>query len=228
MKSKIALYTHHPECSNQCVAGMVKALTPAYDIKFFNENDVYPEFFYDVDCIAFPGGIGDSESFHGFFNRTRANVIADFVQNGGCYLGICMGAYWAGWHYFDILEDCDVVQYIKRPNTDISRSYHTVAKINWQGEHQDMFFFDGCAIVGDRSKFKVIAEYTNGDPMAIIQNRIGVIGCHPESQKFWYNRRYLKSHWHHGHHHSLLLNFVETLMKQKIIIPQNINFEKIY
>ena len=217
---------HHPECSRQCASGMVKALSPDYDIKFFTENDISPEFFYDVTCVAFPGGIGDSESFHRFFNRTRSNIIADFINRGGHYLGICMGAYWAGWHYFDILEGCDAVQYIRRPKTDIARSYHSVAKVNWQGNPENMFFFDGCAIVGDQTKFKTVARYSNGDPMAIIQNRIGIIGCHPESLEFWYKRSYLKPHWHHGRHHTLLLNFVNELIGEKIILQNEIKFDK--
>jgi glutamine amidotransferase-like uncharacterized protein len=197
---------------------MVKALAPHYDIKFFSEQDVSPEFFYDVDCVAFPGGIGDSQRYHDFFNRRRGNVIADFVARGGHYLGICMGAYWAGSHYFDILEDCDAVQYIKRPKTDIRRSYGTYAPVTWQGDLHNMYFYDGCAIVGNTKKSKVIATYSNGDPMAIIQNRIGIIGCHPESQEFWYKKSYLKPFWHHGEHHRLLLNFVDQLIGQKITL----------
>jgi hypothetical protein len=49
--------------------------------------------------------------------------------------------------------------------------------------------------------------------MAIIQNRIGLIGCHPESEKFWYDAYYswMKPHYHNGLHHKLLLDFVDKL-----------------
>jgi len=52
--------------------------------------------------------------------------------------------------------------------------------------------------------------------MAIIQNRIGLIGCHPESQEYWYKepRQYINKYWHQGKHHSLLLEFVNQLMEQ--------------
>jgi glutamine amidotransferase-like uncharacterized protein len=191
---------------------MVKALSPNYDFKFFSETDFNQGTLEGIDIVAVPGGIGDASRFHDFFNRTRGNIVADFIDRGGHYLGICMGAYWAGQHYFDILDGCDAVQYIKRPNTDIHRSYGTYAPVNWQGEHYNMYFYDGCAIIGDRSKFQTVATYANGDPMAVIQNRIGIIGCHPESQKFWYNKNYLKSYWHQGQHHTLLLNFVDQLI----------------
>jgi hypothetical protein len=51
--------------------------------------------------------------------------------------------------------------------------------------------------------------------MAIIQNRIGLIGCHPESEEFWYaGYSWLKNKYHAGRHHKLLLDFVNKLMEK--------------
>jgi hypothetical protein len=79
-----------------------------------------------------------------------------------------------------------------------------------------MYFYDGCALIGDNTKFKTIATYANGDPMAIIQNRIGIIGCHPESEQWWYEKpwQYINKHWHEKRHHKLLLEFTNELMEQ--------------
>ena len=78
-----------------------------------------------------------------------------------------------------------------------------------------MFFNDGCALVGDTSKFSTVATYANGDAMAIIQGRVGLIGCHPESEKFWYDSyKQMTGHWHKRQHHELLLEFVDNLMEQ--------------
>jgi hypothetical protein len=216
MKPKIALFLNHPECSQDCVNGMTLALGNDYDIKTFGTTEVNSNLLADVDIVAFPGGIGDSDSYDKFFRRRAENCIADYVANGGRYLGICMGAYWAGSYYFDILEDVDAVQYIKRPTADIKRSYGTTASIDWKGIQQDMYFYDGCALIGDETKFKTIARYSNGDPMAIMQNRIGIIGCHPESQKYWYEKpwQYIENKWHEEKHYTLLLEFVNELMLQ--------------
>ena len=217
MKPNIALFRHHPECSQDCCDGMIQALSSKYNITLFSETELTKDLLDQTDIIAFPGGIGDSESYHKFFKRKMENMVADFVANGGHYLGICMGAYWAGSNYFDILHDVDAVQYIHQPNADIRRSYSTVASVHWQGQQEDMFFYDGCALVGDNTKFKTIATYANGDAMAIIQNRVGIIGCHPESTQHWYQepRQYIKPYWHNGRHHNLLLNFVDQLIKSK-------------
>ena len=212
-KPKIALFHHQPECSIECCNGMMRALSPQYEIKLFTVNDDLKEVLHDMDIVAFPGGIGDSERYFDFFNRRRANTIFSFLENGGKYLGICMGAYWAGPRYFDILNNLDAVQYIKRPTTDIKRSYGTIADIEWLGEKHKMFFYDGCTFTGD-GQYDTIAKYANDEPMAIIQGNIGIIGCHPESEEFWYEKpyQYINQYWHGGKHHTLLLNFVNKLM----------------
>ena len=193
---------------------MIEALSPKYDITIFHKEQCNSQTFKEVDIVAFPGGIGDYSSYDTFFRRRAENAVADFVTNGGAYLGICMGAYWAGSQWFDILDSVDTTQYITQPGTDIKRSYGTVAPVYWNNQKENMFFYDGCAFVGDETKFKTVARYANANPMAIIQNRIGLIGCHPESMDFWYDKpyAYIKSYWHEGHHHKLLLDFVNELM----------------
>jgi hypothetical protein len=75
-----------------------------------------------------------------------------------------------------------------------------------------MFFYDGCALVGN-GQYNTIATYANGDAMAIIQNRIGLIGCHPESEKNWYDSySWMQGKYHQGSHYSLLLKFVDSII----------------
>lgn len=193
---------------------MIRALSPQYEVKLFNVHDDLKEVLHDVGMVAFPGGIGDSERYFDFFNRRRTNAIFSFLENGGKYLGICMGAYWAGPRYFDLLDNLDAVQYIKRPTAEIRRSYGTVADIEWLGDKEKMFFYDGCVFTGT-GYYDTIAKYANDEPMAIIQGNVGIIGCHPESEEFWYKEpyQYLDGYWHNGRHHDLLLDFVNKLWR---------------
>ena len=216
VKPTIALFLHHPECSQDCVDGMTQSLEKHYKIKTFDVDECNVNTFKGADIIAFPGGIGEAKSYDRFFRRKAQNAIADYVEHGGRYLGICMGAYWAGSYYFDLLDGVEPVQYIKRPTSDIKRSYATVAPVTWNGEAENIFFYDGCALIGDATKFDTIATYSNGDAAAIIQGRVGIIGPHPESTKHWYEPpyQYIEQHWHNGHHHNLLLEFVNQLVQQ--------------
>jgi glutamine amidotransferase-like uncharacterized protein len=217
LKKQIALFMNHPECSRQCVNGMIEALNQDYSIKIVSNEFFTKENLTEVDIVAFPGGFGDADTYYDFFKRRHGNAVADFVDSGGHYLGICMGAYWAGSNYFDLLKGIEPVQYITRDTADIRRPYGTVAKVDWLGQREHMFFYDGCALIGEedanRSNFNCIARYANHDPMAVIQGRVGIIGCHPEAEEHWFNGqyKYIKKYWNHKRHHGLLLDFVNTL-----------------
>jgi glutamine amidotransferase-like uncharacterized protein len=215
MKSKIALFVCDPKCSVQSTNGVMNALSSHYNFKLFSKNEVEEGFFDDVDMVVFPGGIGDSDSYDTVLKNNK-DVVVDFVTRGGKYLGICMGAYWAGKDYFNILDKVDAVQYIRRPNTCTRRPHAKNMPVMWRNQPCNMFFYDGCALVGDEnSPYETIATYSNGDNMAIIQNRIGLIGCHPESEQFWYDGySWLKGKYHNGTQHELLLNFVNELMQR--------------
>jgi len=212
MKSTIALFICDPKCSVQSGNGIIKALGSQYNFKIFSKNELEDDFFDDVQMIAVPGGFGDSDSYDSLFKHNSKRVV-EFVQNGGHYLGICMGAYWAGKHYLNILGDVEVEQYIKRPNTDTRRPHAKNMPIIWNGIDDNMFFYDGCAF--GPGQYDIVAKYMNDDPMAIIQGRIGLIGCHPESQLHWYESySWMKGKYHNGKHHTQLLEFVNELMKK--------------
>ena len=220
MKNKIALFVCDPKCSVQSSNGVMKALSGKYNFKLFSKNEVEQGFFDDVDMVAFPGGFGDSDSYD-IILKNNKDVVVDFVTRGGKYLGICMGAYWAGKDYFNILDKLEVVQYIKRPGACTKRPHAKRMPVMWKDrygsiEPYSMFFYDGCSIVGgDMSPYETFATYSNGDNMAIIQNRIGLIGCHPESEQFWYDSySWMRGYYHRGQHHTLLLDFVNELMER--------------
>ena len=220
MKPTIALFVYDPKCSVQSGNGIIRALQSHYNFKIFGKNELEKVFFDDVDMIAVPGGLGDASSFDTAF-RHNAQPVRDFVARGGRYLGICMGAYWAGSHYLNILQDVDAEQYIRRPGTDTHRPHAKNLSVMWQDrygmiEPYRMFFYDGCALVGDTTKFQTMATYANGDAMAIRQNNIGLIGCHPESEQFWYDSySWMRGRYHRGVHHGLLLDFVDQMFVTK-------------
>jgi hypothetical protein len=162
--------------------------------------------------VAVPGGFGDADSYDTLF-KNNAQAVRRFVRQGGRYLGICMGAYWAGRHFLNILDSVDAVQYLKRPGADTRRPHAKYMPVTWHGQPDNMYWYDGCALVGDRTRFETVATYSNGDAMAIIQNRIGLIGCHPEAEQFWYNDySWMRRHWAGGHRHRLQ-QFVDQLMQ---------------
>ncbi len=212
-KGCIALYIHQPKCSVQSGNGIIHALSPHYRFKIFTRQSVEDDFFDDVDIVCVPGGIGDSESYS-YLMKEHESKIQKFLKRGGKYLGVCMGAYWADKDYFNLLNDVRVVQYITRPNSDTRRPHAKNQTVLWKGIEQKMYFYDGCAFIGHGlSKSEIWASYPNGDPMAIIQDRLGLIGCHPESEPHWYEEyTWMRGKYHNGKHHKLLLEFVNYFM----------------
>ena len=211
MKPTIAVFLHHPICSADSVNGVIAAMSSLARIKIFTKHKVADGFFNDVDLVVFPGGDGEATAFRSAL-RDNLNYVRGFMQRGGKYLGICMGAYWADAYYFNLLQGTRCVQYIKRPRADIRSSYGTVAAVNWQGQDKRMYFYDGPTYVG--GAFHTLASYANGDPMAVVQGSVGLIGCHLESQQHWYSKKVLQPHWHQNTHHRLLWQFVANHLLQ--------------
>ena len=204
----VAIFTHPPECSAQSVNGIIAAL-PGISFKIFSKHPTEPSFYNDVDMIIIPGGIGDASRYYRLLKYHQEN-IRDFIRDGGYYLGICMGAYWAGKHFLNITP-INPVQYIKRPGGDTRRPHAKVIPINWLGTHTDMFFYDGCSLLNTQEHTQIVARYFNGDAMAVIDKRVGLIGCHPEAQPFWYHYYYYLRNKRFIDQHTRLKNFYDML-----------------
>ncbi|MEY4092583.1 MAG: hypothetical protein RLZZ496_1765 [Pseudomonadota bacterium] len=213
--AKVAVFQHHPLCSRQCAAAVASVLARDHDVSLIGLSEITPAGLEGFDLLVMPGGEGDAQRFHSLF-ALRRDFVCSFVQRGGAYLGICMGAYWGGRNYFGLLPQTECVQYITRPRAEIRRSFKTTLRIEWEGASDSMFFYDGCTFLSDSDSFDVIARYSNGDPMAIISNRVGLIGCHPESAQDWYDTPSLIPQWHQGRHHDLLREFVARVINRPI------------
>lgn len=215
---KIAIFIDHPRCSVQGINAVMNILQPYYQFKIFTKHDLYfDDWFDDVDMLLIPGGIGDSETFHRVM-KSHIPKIRDFVLNeGGRYLGICMGAYWAGKHYLNILEGVDCVQYLTQPDSEVRRPHAKDLEVTWNGNKEKMFWYDGCSIIGS-GPIDTVATYSNGDTMAAFQHRIGLIGSHPEASYNWYSEySWMRKTWDEDRakrNHKLLLEFTDELMKR--------------
>jgi len=210
-RATIALFIHQPKCSVQSANGIIRALGQYYNFKIFTRHELETDFFNDVDLIAVPGGVGEADSYD-YLMRIHQQSIRNYVAAGGRYLGICMGAYWADTDYFGLLNGVRVQQYIRHPNACTRRPHAKEMTVTWQGVPTSMYFYDGCTYYG--TGYETVAIYPNGAPMAIVQDRIGLIGCHPEAEQHWYqDYSWMQRRWQ-APKHSYLLDFVNNLMSR--------------
>lgn len=210
MKPIMAIFIHDPQCETECALGMIDAFVHDFDIRTFGLAELNYRFLSGFDVIAFPGGMGDADDFDEIFNSDHVQSVQDYVQDGGKYFGICMGAYWAGPDYFAVTTDLTLGQYIERSTANIDTDGPTVAEVTWLGQLETMYFYDGCAILGDY--MQVVARYQNGDAMAVIQGNVGIIGCHPEALSWWYSEGEMPDYY--SPRHALLMrDFAKHLVK---------------
>jgi glutamine amidotransferase-like uncharacterized protein len=186
-KPIMTIFTHHPQCELDCAYAMGTIFDKAFTVKMITIAELNSDTLADTAVLAFGGGIGDADDFDDIFTLGHKLLIHKYLRDGGKYLGICMGAYWAGSHYFDILGDTEVVQYITTPDSDITTEFATIANVEWRDELVNMYFYDGCAFQDYLDDAQIWATYQNGYPMAIQHNNVGVIGCHPEAKKWWHD-----------------------------------------
>lgn len=226
-KPLFLVYTDDPMCSIDCADTVCDLLnnTGLYTAKMIGP-DSYPKLEFNkenlskADCLVMPGGLGDSDQFDNYLYKHKKMVV-DYVGNGGKYLGICMGSYFAGHHYFDILTNAQAVQYIKRKDSSTKKSTPVVIDLTWNTKECPMYFFDGAAFIPDKCTHipaKIISRYKNGDAAALIQHykqgMVGVIGPHPEAQKWWFHtNKNIRERWTDSIQDHLFLNFVKKLLK---------------
>lgn len=210
MKPTIAIFIHNPYCETDCALAMAVCFSKEYKVKTIGLEDLTTTFLNTIDVLAFPGGMGASDDFHYVFTPEHIKTVQNWVANGGKYLGVCMGAYWAGPNYFDLVVDLEVDQYIAQTTADIVTDGPTVASVIWNSVPHNMYFYDGCAILGE--DMSVVSTYANGDAMAAIQANVGMIGCHPESPEWWFTSVGMDAKLYSAEHGELMCDFVKTLI----------------
>ena len=212
MKPTLAIFIHDPQCETECALGMIDGLVRDFDIRTFRLDQLTLDFLREFDAVCFPGGMGDSDDFDEIFDETHISDVQQYVAEGGKYFGICMGAYWAGSDYFDLVTDLEVTQYIAQPTATTTIDGPTVADVYFDGIEEIMYFYDGCAILG--TDMQVVATYANGDAMAAIQGNVGMFGCHPEALAWWYLEGGMDADWYDPQHAQYMCNFVHELLAQ--------------
>lgn len=123
--------------------------------------------------------------------RDHADEIRDFVEDGGAYLGFCLGAYLAGDDPgFDLVPG-DTDQYIVTKHASIRHDSDALVTLDWDGEQRTMYFQDGAYVKLHRgADAQVVARYDNGRVAALVcdrgRGRVGVVGPHPEASTDWF------------------------------------------
>ena len=213
-------------CSIDCADSTCDLLNQSglYEAKMIGPSS-YPHLEFNqenlnkADCLIIPGGLGDADQFDKKLSHS-SEMVKNYVAKGGKYLGICMGSYFAGKHYFNLIKNGDAVQYVKRNGSTLKHETHDVVDIYHNGQRKTVYFHDGAAFIPDGKKIngEVIATYTNKDAAAIVQKhkkgKIALIGPHPEAFKWWFHTQpRIRKRWKDCVHQEILFDLIEKLLK---------------
>lgn len=224
----VLVYTDHPMCSIDCADATCEVLSRSgvYDVKMIGPSSFpYLDFNkYNIErakCIVFPGGEGDADQFDNSLTHYK-DIIKNYVYNGGKYLGICQGSYFASKHFFNLLDGYVAEQHIKRKRSSTKRRGPAIVSIEWNGIYNGtypIYFHDGAAFIQTKetAEADILATYENGEAAALIQDHgkgtVAVIGPHPEAMKWWfYSQPKVKEGWKDSIQQWMLVEMMEDLM----------------
>ncbi len=134
--------------------------------------------------------------------KKYANVIRDYVANGGHYMGFCVGAYLASNDPgFALLPNGDNVdEEVEQPNPQVKTRNDTVINVNWTFSTGDeagktqkrwVYFQDGAVMhIQHSSPTKILARYSYDNNIAATlspykKGWVGLVGPHPEADEEW-------------------------------------------
>lgn len=142
-------------------------------------------------AIYIQGGGDDAVDISKAMSPESMKSLRNYVKNGGKYLGICAGGYFAGL----TVDDKELVFGLKilPGDADVYDKKSHKAKLEsvlWEGKIEKMYIQDAPKfIMNKNAKYEKIATYPNGEIAALITPHgngwVAVSGPHPEATKDW-------------------------------------------
>lgn len=144
-------------------------------------------------------------------------AVQDYVRGGGCYLGICGGAYLAATGYRENGRYVPLLGLIPaEPHEFEAGNYAAqILPIRWMGATYPMYFQGGPAFeLTAPARVQVIAKYADGQVAALVRSygrgKVAVIGPHPEADAAWTDHLPRAEHWTSTRH--LLVELLRKML----------------
>ncbi|WP_235686675.1 BPL-N domain-containing protein [Tomitella gaofuii] len=181
-------------CCPEAAAALVAASGYGFDVRFVGEHErlrLSPSVLADAALYVQPGG-GSLGPAWKHLARHR-ETVRGFVDAGGSYLGLCLGAYLAGATPGFGLLPGDTDQYIRTRGAAVRDTHPHLVDVTWRGRPRSMYFQDGAEIIVDvphTAGHEVLGRYPNGAIAALAADfgvgRVAVSGPHPEATRDWF------------------------------------------
>lgn len=186
----VLVYRDRGVCAENCAEAIgVLAEQKLGSVKYVKASQITAQNLKNAKLWIQPGG--DAIEMSETVTPAQKELLRDFVRNGGTYLGICAGAFFAD-HYADDFNKVQGLGFIPGVSKDFlpGQPDDTVLKIFWGLNPRFMYFQAGATFEFDASRpVQTLARYLDGRP-AIAQFRYGkgivlLSGPHPEAPSEW-------------------------------------------
>lgn len=147
----------------------------------------------DFTLYLQPGGHDDVGLAMEQLGTEATDAISHWVEEGGGYVGFCMGAYLAGSDPgMELLSPGDTSGYAESAGSLVDDSDETVIPVEWNGEQRYQYAQEAAVIVASGVEGEeVLSRYTNGEINALVrpvgEGAVGVVGTHPEASDDWFS-----------------------------------------
>ncbi|KAG5985128.1 hypothetical protein E4U55_001097 [Claviceps digitariae] len=207
-----ALVYRGPAACKGCPEAVAKLLENSpqqFSITFVGPNEdtqISRDVLSQAAAYAQPGGPDLKSAYREL--ESHQDEFRDFVQNGGRYLGFCLGAFLAGsTPGFRLLPDgINATPERKSEGAQVTGTEDTMIQVDWTyqspissfskgdtAKSQWLYFQDGAVITGlsDGDNTTVLGRYSsNGNVAASLtplgKGYIALVGPHPEATPDWY------------------------------------------
>lgn len=191
----VALVYRGPASVTSCEDAVAMALADKYSIVFTGPKDKPP-----LEALVMPGaaiwvqpGGGDDVDVAWAACSGHKDALRAWVEGGGRYIGICMGAFLAGGLGYEVLgPNAETMVYIEMPDAQAKDLKTYIIDMTWGNKVVKCFYQGGPAFdFKDGAPGEVVARYSNNAIASLIvpmgKGRVGVIGPHPEVTQEWYD-----------------------------------------
>jgi hypothetical protein len=195
----LALIYRGPATTDGCPEAVAALLSGQYSVGYTGPSEDYPltaDSLAEAALYAQPGGGSLNPAWRKMSDY--ADDIRSYVENGGNYVGFCLGGYLAGKSPgFDLLPG-DADQYVGSAGSKLTTTDDIVLTVTWRGIQRLLYFQDGPKFTfDDNAQPTVLATYPTGTVAAAItsygKGRVGVVGPHPEADQSWFTEAGLSS-----------------------------------
>lgn len=193
---RIAIYRGDAGCEG-CSETVRHAIEKSgtYQVQYLGPGepqDVTAEALHNVDLYIQPGGGQNIPAALHALGERRSNAIRQYVEQGGHYLGLCMGAYLADANNLALIED-ELDTAVGRPGFPVHSIDDAAVAVRWFGHSDRIFYQDGPYFPAfSGAGFKPLGHYGNGDISAAAyrygSGKVVLSGPHPEASRTWFEQ----------------------------------------